>query len=185
VRAKGHKSTQRERLLAAIVTVANRDGYAHANVSAAIAEAGVSRPTFYEYFADKDDCFLAALRDAQVLVAGRVAHALADRPPGEALAATLGALVELAATAPAQARFLMSEAMAAGPPALQAREEGIEELAQLVDAALARAVPGEQSPDVCPRSAIGGCYRLLAARLRRGEPGLARLASELEAWLDS
>jgi AcrR family transcriptional regulator len=168
-----------------MVAVANRDGYAHASVSAVIAEAGVSRPTFYEYFSDRDDCFLAALTDAQVLAAGHVGHAVAGRPAGEALAATLGALVGLAATAPAQARFLMSEAMAAGPAALGARDEGIEELAQLVDATLARAGPGEQSADVCPRSAIGGAYRLLAARLRRGEPGLARLAGELEAWLES
>ena len=30
-----------------------------------ITEAVVSRPTFYEYFSDKDDCFLAALGEIQ------------------------------------------------------------------------------------------------------------------------
>jgi len=48
------KATQRERLLAAMVIAANRDGYAGANVSAVIAEAGVSRPTFYDCFEDRD-----------------------------------------------------------------------------------------------------------------------------------
>ena len=60
---RGRKSTQHERLLAGMILAANRDGYAHANVSEVIAEAGVSRPTFYDYFNDKDDCFVAAVTD--------------------------------------------------------------------------------------------------------------------------
>jgi TetR/AcrR family transcriptional regulator len=185
MRAKGRKSTQRERLLASMVAVANRDGYARANVSAVIAEAGVSRPTFYDYFNDKDDCFLASLRDVQELVAVRVDEVLAAREPAEALAGTLAALADLAATAPGRARFLMSEAMAAGPAALQARDEGIEQLGRAVDDAVAAAAPEAQVPDVCPRSVIGGTYRLLASRLRRGEPGIATLGVELEAWVAS
>ncbi len=57
------KRTQRERLIAGMVMAARRHGYAGANVSRVIARAGVSRPTFYEYFADKDDCFLATHRE--------------------------------------------------------------------------------------------------------------------------
>ena len=60
---RGRKSTQRERLLASMVATVNRGGYGGANVSRIITEAGVSRPTFYEYFSDKDDCFLGALDD--------------------------------------------------------------------------------------------------------------------------
>ena len=59
------KATQRERLLTGMIAAAVRDGYADANVSAVIAEAGVSRPTFYDYFVDSDDCFLAALAQVQ------------------------------------------------------------------------------------------------------------------------
>ncbi|HXM87565.1 MAG TPA: TetR/AcrR family transcriptional regulator, partial [Solirubrobacteraceae bacterium] len=57
--SKGQKSTQRERLVHGMVEAANVGGYASANVSAVIANAGVSRPTFYEYFVDRDDCFVA------------------------------------------------------------------------------------------------------------------------------
>ena len=35
-------------------------GYREANVQDVIERAGVSRPTFYEHFANKEDCFLAA-----------------------------------------------------------------------------------------------------------------------------
>ncbi|HXM86934.1 MAG TPA: TetR/AcrR family transcriptional regulator, partial [Solirubrobacteraceae bacterium] len=62
---RDRKSTQRERLLAGVIDVTNRRGYAAANVTATIAEAGVSRPTFYEYFADRDDCFRRAIEDVQ------------------------------------------------------------------------------------------------------------------------
>jgi AcrR family transcriptional regulator len=61
---KGQKHTQRERLLAGMVAAANQHGYAQATVSAVIEHAGISRPTFYEYFADRDACFLAALEDS-------------------------------------------------------------------------------------------------------------------------
>src|ERR1700733_912081 len=47
---QARKSTQRERLLNGMIEVADRRGYAGASVSAVIAEAGVSRPTFYDYF---------------------------------------------------------------------------------------------------------------------------------------
>ena len=67
------KSSQRERLLAGMVAAANRDGYADANVSAVIAEAGVSRPTFYDYFSDRDDCFVAAIADMHERLAAEYA----------------------------------------------------------------------------------------------------------------
>ena len=35
-------------------------GYRETNVQDVIERAGVSRPTFYEHFSNKDDCFLAA-----------------------------------------------------------------------------------------------------------------------------
>ena len=78
---RGRRATQRERLLAGMVRAANRDGYARANVTSVIAEAGVSRPTFYDYFADKDDCFLAALADAQLRLLGDVRVAVEGERP--------------------------------------------------------------------------------------------------------
>src|SRR5664279_5583868 len=118
VRQKGRKSTQRERLLAGMVTTANRDGYAGANVSKIIAEAGVSRPTFYDYFTDKDDCFLATIGEIHQRLLGEIRDVVADQPPERALQASLRAIVEFASAEPDQALFLMSQAMAAGPRAL-------------------------------------------------------------------
>src|ERR1700730_1666439 len=105
----GRKSTQRERLIAGMVTVANRDGYAGASVSAVTSEAKVSKPTFYEYFQDRDDCFLAALADVQNRLLSEVRSAVNSVEPQSALTAAVRALITFASTEPAVARFLTNE----------------------------------------------------------------------------
>ena len=54
------KAVQRERLIMAMLKAASELGYRETNVQDVIDRAGVSRPTFYEHFTNKEDCFLAA-----------------------------------------------------------------------------------------------------------------------------
>ena len=54
------KAVQRERLVVAMLMAASELGYRETNVQDVIDRAGVSRPTFYEHFSNKEDCFLAA-----------------------------------------------------------------------------------------------------------------------------
>ena len=136
---KGRKSTQRERLLAGMVAVANRAGYAGANVTAVITEAGVSRPTFYEYFSDRDDCFLAALEAAHSSLLGNVRAGIAVAEPADGMTAAIGELIGFATREPALARFLTAEPMAGGPRLLGARDQGIDEIAEEIDRAHQRA----------------------------------------------
>jgi AcrR family transcriptional regulator len=56
----------RERLLEAAMLCVARDGMAGANIAAVAAESGVSRPTVYRYFADRQ-----ALVEATLMHAGR------------------------------------------------------------------------------------------------------------------
>jgi AcrR family transcriptional regulator len=168
-----------------MVAVASREGYARASVSAVIAQAGVSRPTFYDYFTDKDDCFLAALADVQERLLGAIRRAVAEQEPQRASHAAIGAVIGFASSEPATARFSINEAMAGGPLALNARDEGIAEIAQVVEAAQERAPAAAAVPDVAAEMLIGGIYRLLAARLRRGEPGICGLLEDLLRWVSS
>ena len=182
---RARKATQRERLLAGMITAANRDGYAGASVAAVIAEAGVSRPTFYDYFPDRRHCFLAALADVQARLLAATRAELARHPPHDALAASVRALFAFAATEPAWARFLTNEPIAAGRAALDARDRGIGELAALIEhtqrsADSAAAMP---VPDVSPRIVLGAVQRLLAPRLRDGEPDLSGVPADLLDWL--
>src|SRR6202035_1821834 len=84
---KDRKETQRERLLTGMLLAAVRRGYAVANVAHVIAHAGVSRPTFYEYFEDKDDCFLAVHRDVSEQLLGHVQEAVDAVAPERAVQA--------------------------------------------------------------------------------------------------
>jgi hypothetical protein len=54
------RAIQRERLLVGMLRAVSECGYRSMNVQDVIERAGVSRPTFYEHFANKDDCFIAA-----------------------------------------------------------------------------------------------------------------------------
>jgi AcrR family transcriptional regulator len=178
-------STQRERMLAGIVTATNRDGYARMNVSSVIAVAGVSRRTFYEHFTDKDDCFLAALADVQDRLTTEVSHAVDDEHPQHAMRATVRALVRFTSTQPAMARFLTNEAMAGGPAALDARDLGIAAIETMIERSYHASGTAGLVPDFSSRILLGGIYRLLAARLRRGEAGHPHVLKRLLGWIGS
>ena len=76
-------ASQRGRLLEAMAQCVAEQGYAATTVAQVIARAGVSRKTFYEQFADKRACFLAAWEVGteilleQVLAAGERGRRLA------------------------------------------------------------------------------------------------------------
>src|SRR3954451_8517965 len=53
-------AVQRERLLAAMLRATAELGYREVSVQDVLERAGVSRPTFYEHFENKEACFLAA-----------------------------------------------------------------------------------------------------------------------------
>lgn len=182
---KGRKATQRERLVAAMVRAANDAGYARANVSAVIEQAGVSRPTFYDYFSDRDDCFLGALDDVYQRLLSRVRERVDDGTPDRALHRAVEALIDFAADEADAARFLTSEAMTGNPRALDTRDKGLEEIGAIVESRYARVAGSTPIPDVSPRMLMGGVYRLIGARLRRGDPGLSRLREDLLVWIDS
>jgi AcrR family transcriptional regulator len=53
---------QRERLLRAMASCVSAQGYADTTIADVVRVARTSRSAFYEHFADKEDCFLAAYR---------------------------------------------------------------------------------------------------------------------------
>ncbi len=182
---RGRKSTQRERLLAGMIAAANQSGYAGASVSEVIGRAGVSRPTFYDYFADRDECFVAGVTDVQQRLLGEVREAVRSRAPADALEATIEALVGFAIAEPAMARFLTKETLAGETGALDARDRGTAEIAQIVEQAFARVGPEQALPDLPLPIAIGAIQRLLASRLRRRERELSGTLEDLLDWARS
>jgi AcrR family transcriptional regulator len=110
---------QRERLIAAMVEVCAERGYAGASVAGIVKQAGVSSVTFYEQFADKRDCMLAAHR--QLL--GRLLEAMDDAD------APLRTMLSLLAGDPPSARLLTVEILAAGTEGAKRHDAMVEGLA--------------------------------------------------------
>jgi AcrR family transcriptional regulator len=83
----------------------------------------VSRKTFYELYADKEEAFLDAYRAVDVVIARMTAAAVAESEPREMLRAGVRAFLETLAAGPAFTRMLVIEAVGAGPRVLARRTE--------------------------------------------------------------
>jgi AcrR family transcriptional regulator len=165
-------AVQRERLLAAMLRAASELGYRETNVQDVIERAGVSRPTFYEHFPNKEACFLAAfdasaarLRERVGAAADKGGDSLRDR-----LRFGLETLLHFVATEPEAARTLIVEARAASPDAAMRRDELLDHFAACIDAQVRRLLP--DAPSYSPITAagiVGGVEALLYSRLNKGE----------------
>src|SRR4051794_7789321 len=119
-------AVQRERLLAAMLRATAELGYREVSVQDVLERAGVSRPTFYEHFENKEDCFLAAfdVGAARLLerleTAGEAEEAESWR---ERLRLSLEELLRFVIDEPDAAMSLIVDARAACPPALIRRDE--------------------------------------------------------------
>lgn len=134
------RASQRQRMLAAMVEAVAADGYGPTPVADVIRRAGVSRATFYEHFASKEDCFLAAFDEvADGLAAHVSAAASGDAGRGAdasaaagRLDAALGAYLEALASQPTVARTFLIEVYGAGSAALKRRTEVLGRFTDLV-----------------------------------------------------
>jgi AcrR family transcriptional regulator len=128
------EASQRTRLLEAIGRAVAERGYAAATIDDVVRRAGVSKATFYEHFADKQDCFLAAYEAAseELLARVREAHASASDDWMERTRAGIHAYLRWLAADPALARVYLVEVAAAGPVALERREALRDRYAELV-----------------------------------------------------
>src|SRR3954452_1733649 len=165
--------SQRERLLVAMADAVAAKGYANVAVADVIERAGVSRRSFYEHFANKEEAFLAAY-DAGVTgllnaigEAEEAAAAAADPEGGLLAPARAGTEVYLQVLAdnPAFARTFLIEVLGAGPAALQRRDAVHERFARRLAegfAAIAQDAGGGAAPaPYVFRAAVGAIHELV------------------------
>jgi AcrR family transcriptional regulator len=127
--------SQRARLLAAMTLTVGQSSFRDARIADVIARAGVSRKTFYEHFEDKEDCFVAAYQLGldQLLLVTMEAFDAQDHWVDQ-LRAGLTALLNALAYDPGMARICFVEVMAAGPKAVERRNEAMRGFASIYDA---------------------------------------------------
>jgi TetR/AcrR family transcriptional regulator len=183
--SRRRSSSQRERIVDALTQLLSEDSYANVTVAKVIALAGVSRTTFYEQFSDKEDCLVTALGSAGERVQSAVSMAVEDVPAELRAVSAVAALLDFADSQPAIARVALSEPLAAGERALDARDGTIAALALIIERGYAAAPAGTLAPDLPSGVLVGGVTRVLAWHLSRGEPVGLELGAELSLWLAS
>lgn len=166
-------AVQRERLLAAMLRATAQLGYREVSVQDVLERAGVSRPTFYEHFENKEDCFLAAFDSAAARLRERLETAGEDGEDWrQRLRAALEELLRFATEEPDAAMSLIVDGRAACPPALTRRDELLDHFASCLDSQV-RAEPttGPAPSAIAAAGIVGGIEALLYSRLNRGETG--------------
>jgi AcrR family transcriptional regulator len=170
----------RARLTAGLAAAIAEKGYAGATIADVVSRARVSKRTFYEHFADKEQCFLALYSETTDQLLELIAGAAGgDRPWDDRLEAAARAFFSALASQPALIRASMLEIQAAGPRGRELQRDVQRRYAELL--MRLSDVPGVTplTPELAT-AVVGGIDRLLAESARDGRVGeLADAATEL------
>lgn len=159
---------QRERMLLAVAEAVAEQGFVTTTVADIIARARLSRRTFYEHFADKEECFLAAYDTVveQLLGAVGQAYEQAEGWPQKVHDGLETFLAYLAAE-PAFARMCIVEVVAAGPEARGRRDAAMRVFVDFLEPGRAEAAKGIIVPTLAADVVVGGIYEIIYSRLQR------------------
>ncbi|HEU4977354.1 MAG TPA: helix-turn-helix domain-containing protein [Solirubrobacteraceae bacterium] len=166
---------QRRRLLRAAAAVFAREGYAAATAEAISREAGMSKATFYEHFANKEECILTLFEVAvtEVMRAmGEASEAARHATYEEHVAANVRAFLRTLAAYPDSAQTLVVEVVGAGPRAMERRDAVMEAFAEALHRDNARMAPRYGAPRFASRddayAVVGAILELASRHLRSG-----------------
>jgi AcrR family transcriptional regulator len=169
-------SVQRSRLFEAAAEVFSRIGYADASAEAIAREAGMSKATFYEHFANKEECILALFDEAATNLIRAMAEAAdaADGDAEERWRAGTRAFLDMFAQYPTWSHTLLVEILAAGDRGAQRRDKILALFARVLDreneaAARAGLAPRFASPHDA-FALVGAGFELVSRQLRLGVP---------------
>lgn len=169
-------NVQRQRLFEAAAKVFSTVGYAEASAEAISREAGMSKATFYEHFANKEECILALVEAAGQ--ASRMAVAAAATAAEEDFEAKVHARVHAflrgLSLFPEMARVVMVDVIGVGPAGAAKRDEMLQAFGDfLVDenerAHRSYGAPKFASPDDA-YAIVGAIMELASRQLRTGHP---------------
>ena len=122
------RASQRQRLLRSAIAVVSESGYQQVTVADIVRRARVSRGAFYEHFANKEECFLAATGEGRELMLARSVSEARALPAGAAeedlLRAAIRGFLAFLRDEPAFARVFYLHMPAAGEAAARRLDAG-------------------------------------------------------------
>jgi AcrR family transcriptional regulator len=176
---------QRRRMLAAAVETVEEVGYARMTVAQVISRARVSRKTFYDVFADREDCFLYAFKQALDLASLQAREAY-DREGNwcDGVRSALAGLLAVMDAQPSLAKLCVVEALGAGERVLEYRARTLDQFARVVDRGRFVSDATGEPPDVTAEGIVGAVFAVLHARvLDGGTQSLAELQGPLMSMI--
>jgi AcrR family transcriptional regulator len=168
---------QRDRLLRAAALEFAEHGYAGTSSDSISRRAGMSKATFYEHFANKEECILAlfdlAVRTVQEAMAQAARQAPSDAR--ERMKAGTRAFLSVLSDHPEFAQTLLVEIIGAGPKAAQHRDAILQGFARVLDAenaaAARRGLIGRFASPHDTFAVVGAIAELISRQVRLGVPG--------------
>lgn len=176
-------ASQRSRIMQAMVEVVGEVGFAETNVREIISRAGVSRKTFYELYATKDDCLFAIYDAAAQALRGAV-QAAHERgvTAQERLDAITDIVLAWVEAEPQLARVCLLEVPTSGI----AGQRRLTATLSWLSSVTADWLGDLDVPDVLPELLVGGVHQMIVHRLvNNGAEHIPALAGDLsEVWTD-
>jgi len=160
---------QRERIITALVDTVAERGYNATTVAHITKAASVSRRTFYEHFADKEACFLAAyemvadhIRDSMQVAA----EAFEEWP--QKVRAALATMLRFLAGEPDLARVCMIEPVAAGGEIAAKHRASMQGFVEILKAGRPEHGGERPLPEATEATLVGGIVSLIVREINGG-----------------
>jgi AcrR family transcriptional regulator len=173
-------TVQRRRLFQAAAAVFARVGYAEASAESISREAGMSKATFYEHFANKEECILALFDEAATEVMRGMAGAAAAEGGSyeDRIRANVGSFLEILTQYPDSAQTVLVEIIGAGPRAAERRDAILDLFAEGLLRDNARMADRIGAPRFASKddafAIVGAIVELVSRQLRTGVPADVR-----------
>jgi AcrR family transcriptional regulator len=167
---------QKQRLFDAAAIVFSRVGYADASAEAISREAGMSKATFYEHFANKEECLVALFQYASKAVLGVLVDAARSAGPDyqDRHRAGLRAILDIVEANPSIAQAILVETVGAGPRLAELRDRALNTVAQVMYAETVRGAERGGGPAFASAdeafAIVGATFELVSRQLRTGQP---------------
>jgi AcrR family transcriptional regulator len=174
----------------AMVECVNEQGFVATTISELVSRARISRRSFYEHFANKDECLLATYDTVIERLERRLRRAQVSADGWEdEFQVFIRALFDAAGDRPDAAKLVCVEMAAAGPAGVQRWADGAERLQRLIVERLAQAPGPGTVPDPVARAIVGALRRILYTHVRAARSSkslkadLLKLVPDLIAWI--
>ena len=160
---------QRARLVSSMIETVAELGYGKATIAKVIKAAKISRRTFYESFANKEDCYRAAYEATFEYLRDQVVAASSEEDWPGSVRAGLGSLLESLASHPMLASFFLVSPAGVGDEIASRHHLAMRELVEALVSKAPNGSGGAAASETRVEALAGGLSRLAAMKVNAGK----------------